>query len=131
MKTPHGIDRRFSGETTPAGTQALLARYDRLPDLLSLARAGGARDLHAVQVRLAREHDSLNKPYRLSMPYRRPPQPCRSGEHQVPSIKYTLVNPARNERVELWAAELHEAQTHGAPLPAAVAALLSHLLDAS
>lgn len=104
-----------------------LARYDQLPDLYALARASGAKDVHAEQERLAREHDAQKKPYRLSMPYRNPGQPCKSGEHHVAMIRYTLVNPARNERAELWEAELHEAKVHGAALPEAVVKFLERL----
>jgi hypothetical protein len=109
--------------------QALLARYDRLPDLREIARASG-KDLYTEQERLAREHDALKKPYRLTMPYRNPGGPCKSGAHTVAMMKHTLVNPAHNERVELWEMEMHEAREHGAALPPAAAAWLARLKDA-
>lgn len=113
--------------TTPGQTRMLLDRLRRLPDLTAMARERGASDLYAELEKLKREHDATKTPYRYSMPYRNPPRPCKSGEHTVPSIKHSLVNPARKDSAELWEAELHEAEMHGAPLPAAVAAFLGNL----
>ncbi len=106
-----------------------LERFDRLPDLTAVALASGTRDIYAEQDRLAREYDARKKPYRVSVPYRNPSRPCKSGGHSVASIRHTLVNPTRSERVELWEAELHEAQVHGAALPAAVLAFFVNLVN--
>ena len=106
-----------------------LERFDRLPDLLNVAHASGVHDAYAEQERLAREYEALKKLYRTSTPYRQPPRLRRSAGHKVPAVKYTLVDPARNTRAELWAAELHEARGHGAALPAAVSEFLERLAD--
>ncbi len=106
-----------------------LERFNRLPDLTAVARANDTRDIYAEQNRLARDYDARKKPYRVSVPYRNPARPCKSGQHSVASIKHTLVNPVRNERAELWEADLHEAQAHGAALPATVLAFFDNLVN--
>lgn len=126
---PQGLQRsvRMIHQGNEERTRMQLERYFRLPDLLNIARESGTKDLYAEQERLAREHDTQKRPYRLSMPYRNPGRPCQSGTHVVATVKYSLVNPVRNEKAELWEAELHEAQAHGAALPAPVAAFLERL----
>lgn len=111
-------------------SRAALARFSHLPDLLGMAQVRAPEDVYAEQLRLAHALDAEKKPYRLSMPFRNPPRPCRSGAHTTASVKYTLVDPARNAKVELWEAELHEAQVHGAMLPARIVEFLEDLADA-
>lgn len=113
----------------PGHVQKCLKRYNQLPDLYKFAHASGAKDIHAEQDRLARAYDLKKIPYRLSMPYRHPARLCQSGEHTVAEIKYTLVDPVHNARVDLWEAELHAAQVHDAGLPTLVASFLECLTD--
>lgn len=115
----------------PGGPSMLIERLRQLPDLLDVAVARKTLDRYAELERLKQEYDAAQKPYRFSMPYRNPGHACKSGEHHVAMIKHTLVNPARKERVELWEAEWHEAEAHGAALPEAVAAFLRHLASES
>lgn len=110
---------------------ASLIKLFRLPDLFALARGKGAADLHLEQKNLMREYDQLAIPYRYSMPYRHPGEPCKNSTHDsVPMIRHTLVDPRRKLQVALWEADLHEASEHGAALPQAVVQFLAELVDA-
>lgn len=111
----------------PLPAPSSLTRLKTLHDLTERARSSGAKDVYAELERLKREWDAAKTPYRFSMPYRMPAHPCKSGEHSLPAIKHTLVNPVRNERSELWEAEWHEREMHGAELPAAVVKFLERL----
>ena len=55
--------------------------------------------------------------------------PCKSGKHKLPAIRYTLVSPARHERVELTEANIHEVLEHGGKLPANVVEFLQQLSE--
>lgn len=114
---------------TPGEPRMHLDRLNRLPDLTVAARASGTTDMYAELERLKRAHDAAKTPHRYSMPYRNPPRPCKSGAHSVPAVRHTLVNPARGESVELWEADLHEAEVHGARLPEMVVMFLEHLSE--
>ncbi len=123
----HTGSRITLAATTREQPRMHLDRLRGLPDLSAVARERGTSDAYAELERLKRAHDAAKTPYRYSTPYRNPPRPCKSGTHTVASIQHTLVNPARNENVTLWEADLHEAEVHGASLPETVVMFLGKL----
>lgn len=124
-------DQEMNHAPSSVAKNALLIKLFRLPDLFAFARDKGAVDLHLEQKNLMREYDQLAIPYRYSMPYRHPGQPCKNNTHDsVPVIRHALVDPQRKLQVVLWEAELHEANEHGAALPQAVVQFLAQLVEA-
>lgn len=106
----------------------VLERFYALPDLLALAKGKSSSngDPYPEQERLSKEYNGKQLAYLLSMPYRHRAQ-CKSGEHPVAAIQYTLVDPRQGSRVQLWEVDIHEALIHGAPLPEPVAKFLEGL----
>jgi hypothetical protein len=102
--------------------ERLLATFDALIDLSTLAHQRGAPDVYALTDTLAR---GFPRPYRTAMPYRSPPRPCSTGEHRVAVVRYTLIDPTRGgAEVELQGSALHEVRDHGAAFPKDVAEFL-------
>lgn len=110
---------------TDTRTRTLLMRLYAMPDLLSMAKenVGPSGDPYPFQEQLRKEYDSRKASYRASMPYRHRPK-CKSGDHTVAAIQYTLVDPAKKRSVEMWESDLHEVLFHGAALPHDVAVFL-------
>lgn len=113
---------------TNVQTRMLLEGFYALPDLLTLAKekAGATGDPYPEQETLRKEYDAKKVAYRASMPFRHRAK-CKSGEHPVAAMQYTLVDPARKLSVELWEVDIHEAQVHGAALPDAAVKFLEGL----
>ncbi|WP_224242176.1 hypothetical protein [Hyalangium gracile] len=117
-------------------TAALLETFERLPELLALARSEEERsggDRHAIQERLAREHREHLRPFVLAMPMRHR-EHCASGEHQFGAVRYELIVPQgrglfgpRELSVRFSEVDLHEAREHGAALPPELADVLREL----
>lgn len=108
-------------------TSTMLSRLIALPDIFKDAQLSNPIDISKEQAKLAQHYNQMKQPYRLSMPYRSPPEACSSNKHSVAKMRLTLVNPKLSEQVELWQLELHEAIEHNAPLPAHIIKFLQHL----
>ena len=111
-----------------ARMRQLLERFYALPDLLALAKEKSSPngDPYPEQERLSKEYNGKQLAYRLSMPQRHRAK-CKSGEHPVAAIQYTLADPRHGTRVQLWEVDIHEALVHGAVLPEPVAKFLEGL----
>jgi len=108
-------------------TNTMLSRLIALPDLYKNAQLSNPIDINKQQAKIAQHYDEIKQPYRLSMPYRSPPEACSNNIHSIAKMRLTLVNPKLSEQVELWQLELHEAIEHDAPLPAHVIKFLQQL----
>jgi len=106
----------------------MIDRFYRLPDLLGIARAKNTQDIYADQKSQAAQRDKSKTPYRLSMPERHLTT-CKSGKHKLATIRYTLINPARLERIELTEADIHEVLEHDGELPLHVVEFLKTLSE--
>jgi hypothetical protein len=122
-----------------AKTAALLEKFERLPDLLALARVEEERnggDRYAIQERLAKEYRSQQRPFVLATPMRHMEQ-CASGEHHFGAVHYELVVPwgrglfgPKERSVKFSEVDLHEVREHGASFtPELVEALESPSLS--
>ena len=107
-----------------AETRALLARWNSLPDLNLLARQqAGKGDSHALLSRLAKEPRRGKRACRRATIFRHQ-EACSTGEHPFAASDILAVGP-RGDSVETSALAIHEAEAHGAALPAEVAAFLA------
>jgi len=109
-----------------APSRSALERFYALPDLLMLAKEkmGANGDPYPAQARLAKEYGDKKRAYRMSMPHRHLAE-CKSGEHSVAAVEYTLVDTAHTARVVVWEVDIHETLEHGVPLPAALIQFLN------
>lgn len=123
-----------------AETAALLEKFERLPDLLALARAEEERsggDRYAIQERLAKEYRSQQRAFALATPMRHMEQ-CASGEHHFGDVHYELVVPQgrglfgpKERSLKFSEVDLHEVREHGASFAPALAEMLRALPSSS
>jgi hypothetical protein len=112
-----------------AKTQAYLAIFDALPDLLALARQQDPQGVtvYAIQDALREEHRSRGLPFKWSMPFRHLYTCFLCGE-QGTEVLHEIEIPSGGSipgrKAELYESMLHAARAHGKPLPEDCCALL-------
>jgi len=110
-------------------TQACLAVFDALPDLLALARQQDPTGVtvYAVQDALRDEYRSKRLPFKWAMPFRHLYTCSLCGE-QGTEVLHEIDVPGNEtatvQKAELYESTLHAARAHGKPLPEDCCALL-------
>lgn len=110
-------------------TQAYLAVFDALPDLLALARQQDRKGTTAytIQDALREEYRSKGLPFKWSMPFRHL-YTCflcgEQGTEVLHEIEIPGSGPIPAQKAELYESTLHAVRAHGKPLPEDCRALL-------
>jgi hypothetical protein len=108
-------------------SQVLLDTFDRLPDLLALAKARDPVNVYAVQDQLREKYRGTGQATHWSMPFRHLYQcgTCGVREGEVlHELEWTSRGP---DRVRFHESELHRIRQHGDAFPDDVATFLEQV----
>ena len=105
-----------------------LSIFDRIPDLLAMAReeVGPRGDVYRRQDALRKRFQKERKPYRWSMPMRHFLH-CPICGMEMTDVKHELGD--GTTKVELNSGTVHEVREHGVPFPPTVEAFLLAIAD--